>query len=218
MPRESAPASSESDVIRALKMIRAGVDALIIAYARGGDARPSPRPVPEPVPHVTRVVRAARPSRPSGDLGRCASALLGAIAARGERSTRIGQLGVMTGYRSSSGGFRNSLSTLYSKALVEGPRSAMRATAAGAELAGIAPLPRGSELLEHWRPRLGKCGSAVVQELMTAHPAGLTPEELARRLGYSGESGGFRNALSRVRTLDLAAGYGELVAARELIP
>ena len=49
--------------------------------------------------------------------------------------------------------------------------------------------------------------------LIDAYPASLTKVEVATASGYEPTGGGFNNALSRLRTLELIAGRGELHAS-----
>lgn len=48
-------------------------------------------------------------------------------------------------------------------------------------------------------------------------PTDVAVEEIASETGYSMTSGGFRNALSRLRSLELASGRGALVIADTLM-
>ena len=57
---------------------------------------------------------------------------------------------------------------------------------------------------------------AVLKVLTDAYPQALTAEEVAERAGYEAAGGGFRNALGKLRTLELITGRGELRASEEL--
>ena len=48
---------------------------------------------------------------------------------------------------------------------------------------------------------------------MEAHPLPLTKEQVGTATGYASTGGGFNNALSRLRTLELIEGRAELHAA-----
>jgi len=73
------------------------------------------------------------------------------------------------------------------------------------------PLPVGEQLVQWWkREQLGKAESAILDVLVEHWPDAVPVEVIAEATGYSATSGGFRNALSRLRSLQLAAGRGEL--------
>jgi len=70
--------------------------------------------------------------------------------------------------------------------------------------------------VRHWLGQLGKAERAALQ-VLTQHPGqSFTREELAEQAGYDADGGGFRNALSRLRTLELVTGRGELQASEDL--
>jgi len=60
------------------------------------------------------------------------------------------------------------------------------------------------------REQLGKAQGAVLDVLVDHWPGAVPVELIAEATGYSSTSGGFRNALCRLRSLQLAAGRGEL--------
>jgi len=127
------------------------------------------------------------------------------------------QVALLAGYAVSGGGFNNALSALRSKSWIAG-RDVLKILAAGkAALGTWEPLPApGPPLLEHWAGRLGKAERAVLQALAQAHPGSLTKEQLGAATGYEATGGGFNNALSRLRTLTLIEGRGELRASDTL--
>lgn len=136
-------------------------------------------------------------------------AILTALAQHGRRTTS--QVALLTGYSSKSGGYRNALSALRSAGLIEG-RGEVAATAAGLEQLGTYdPLPTGPALLTWWKTaHLGRAERAIVDVLADNRPSAVPIDTIAEQAGYSPTSGGFRNALSRLRSLDLATGRGEL--------
>lgn len=122
------------------------------------------------------------------------------------------QVAILAGYSSTSGGFRNTLSALRSAGRIDGGRDRMTITASGTvDLGRFEPLPRGRALLAYWEANAGgKCERMILGELASVHPRSLPKEALASRTGYRATSGGFRNALSRLRTLQLIKGSREL--------
>lgn len=57
---------------------------------------------------------------------------------------------------------------------------------------------------------------AVLLCLIEAYPRQITKDELALRTGYEARGGGFNNALSRLRTMDLIEGGTVLKACDDL--
>lgn len=133
----------------------------------------------------------------------------------GSRSLR--QVALLTGYAGNGGGFRNYIGALRSRGLVEGGREKLSITEAGRDALGdFVPLPQGRELLAHWLGQLGKAERSILEVLARAFPVSLSTDQVAESAGYAAEGGGFRNALGRLRTLELIEGGRELRAAEEL--
>ena len=153
---------------------------------------------------------AGAPGAPAGPLPKAQRAVLTALAQHGRRPAV--QLALLTGYSHRSGGFRNALSSLRTAGLIEGRGDDIEVTPAGLQALGAyEPLPTGPALLDWWQhTHLGKAERAVVEVLAVHYPRSVPVEEIAAATGYSPTSGGFRNALSRLRSLELAAGRGAL--------
>jgi len=127
------------------------------------------------------------------------------------------QVAILTGYAVSGGGFNNALSALRSRGRLTGRDVLKIADPGRAALGDGEPLPApGPALVQAWGARLGKAERLIVQALAQAHPGGLTKEQLGAATGYEPAGGGFNNALSRVRTLALVEGRGELRASDTL--
>ena len=120
---------------------------------------------------------------------------------------------MLTGYSAKGGGFRNALSALRTAGHIT-RTDPVTATPEG--LAGLGdgwePLPTGPALLDHWTSQLGRAESAILRTLIDAYPHPMTKEAIAAATDYSAEGGGFRNALSRLRTLQLIDGYDPVTA------
>ena len=79
------------------------------------------------------------------------------------------------------------------------------------------PLPEGRDLLEHWLGELGESGAArILRALAEAYPKALTQTDLGAAANLSENSGTFATYLSKLRTLELITGRGELRASEEL--
>ncbi len=117
-------------------------------------------------------------------------------------------------YSARGGGFNNTLSSLRTKGWIEG-RGDLQITEAGLAALGNdwEPLPTGPDLVEYWIRSLGKAEAAILRALVEAYPAARTKQELGGITGYEPTGGGFNNACSRLRTLELVSGYGSLRAA-----
>ena len=140
--------------------------------------------------------------------------ILTALAQHGARTTRA--LALLTGYAAGGGAFRNPLSALRARGHVDG-RETVRITDGGAAVLGAwEPLPTGQELLRYWLEHLSGPERKLLAGVADAWPGSITTEALAAATGYEASGGAFRNPLSRLRTLDLVDGRGELRAADEL--
>jgi uncharacterized protein len=127
------------------------------------------------------------------------------------------KVAVLTGYASNGGGFNNAVSWLRSQGYLEGRGDLLQATPAGIEALGpVEPLPRGKELIEQWCRDLPKAESLILRHLCHLYPHEITKEILAANVNYEPSGGGFNNALSRLRTLELIEGRGSLKASDAL--
>jgi hypothetical protein len=142
--------------------------------------------------------------------------MLMALAQRPQGLNRR-QLGLRAGLSSRSGTFDTYLSRGRQAGWIDG-RTDLRITDAGiAALGAFTPLPEGRELLEHWLGELGESGAArILRALAAAYPRALTRAELGAAANLSDRSGTFDTYLSRLRTLELVEGRGELRASEEL--
>lgn len=126
------------------------------------------------------------------------------------------QIAILTGYAHNGGGFNNALSALRSKGYAAGSAPIL-ATASGINALGsYEPLPSGRALAEHWMTQLSKAEKSCLQSLIEVYPRALSKPELAKRAGYEASGGGFNNALSRLRTLELISGRGDMTASEDL--
>lgn len=149
-------------------------------------------------------------------LGKAEREILTVLAQHGTRNTT--QIALLTRRSHKSGGFRNSLSKLRSTGLIDG-RGEVTITDAGTEALGSwDPLPQqGPDLIHWWGTQLGKA-ERLVLDYLAVHPGRAVPvDEIAQQTGYSPTSGGFRNSLSRLRSLGLASGRGALQISSQLV-
>lgn len=167
--------------------------------------------------HVAPVRRDPAPDSSPDALNKPQRAIL-TVLAQSPAGCEASKLTLLAGYRW-SGGFRNALSALRSSGLISGDNGGvMDITDAGMEAIGAsyAPLPTGQALIDYWltHPSLGSAERAILGWLISA-PEGLDAAALMSGTGYTW-SGGFRNALSKLRTAGLIEGKnGEVMRAHE---
>ena len=159
-------------------------------------------------------------SKPIADsetkIGKCERSILTVLAQRNAPSNKS-QLGILTGYSSKSGGFNNALGKLRSSGLINGFGDNIQITEEGLfNLGEYDPLPTGNELRDYWYRTLHKAESKILQALVNAYPETLNKEQIGEITGYSHNSGGFNNALGKLRTLELIKGYRDIIASENL--
>ncbi len=130
---------------------------------------------------------------------------------------RKAKVAILTGYAVNGGAFNNALSTLRTQNLITRGEPIQITEAGTRELGPFNPLPKGRMLLEHWLGQLGRAERMILTALADAHPRALTKTHVATVAGYEAKGGAFNNALSRLRTLELIKGRGELKASDDLV-
>ncbi len=122
------------------------------------------------------------------------------------------------GYSVNTGHFNNILSALRARSFISNADdmggAGLWITAQGRTALGpIEPMPTGEQLWAQWLGKLAK-GERAVMEALRQHER-LTKPELASAAGYSANTGHFNNCLSKLRSLNLIEGSGELKFATE---
>lgn len=151
-------------------------------------------------------------------IGKCERAILTALAQYPAGRAK-NQIGVLTGYAVGGGGFNNSVSSLRSRSYIAGDGDQLKITDSGADALGVfTPLPHGAALLQHWKKQLGKAEWEILDALAAVWPQSLGKEDVAARTEsrYAANGGGFNNAISRLRTLELIGGKTLLKASDDL--
>lgn len=172
--------------------------------------------------HGTTVIPRARAldrraeTESFGSLSKAERSVLRVLAQYPEGRTVV-QVALLTNYAHSGGGFRNALGSLRSKGLISGDAERLTITDEGTAAAGdVQPLPTGRELLDQWKRQSSKAERLILEALADRAPDAMTPEEIAEVTGYEAGGGGFRNALGRLRTLEVIRGRGQIQLADEL--
>lgn len=170
-----------------------------------------PQPVaPRPVPR--QIIDTSGEKLSGGE-----RKILTALAQYPEGRTKR-QVAVLTGYAVNGGAFNNYLSSLRTKGYIE-RSDLLRITDDGLiALGDFEPLPIGEALRDYWRSQVGKAEREILDVLVEFYPDSLTKQEIAARTPsqYESSGGGFNNAVSHLRTLELIQGRGELKASDEL--
>lgn len=173
-----------------------------------------PPTVPKPLSPAPQGT--PQPQSSSSTLGKAEREILTVLAQHGTRNTT--QIALLTRRSHKSGGFRNSLSKLRSAGFIDGRGDVSITTAGRAALGTWEPLPQqGTDLIRWWGTQLGKAERLILDYLATKPDCAVPVDEIALQTGYSPTSGGFRNSLSRLRSLGLASGRGALQISNELI-
>jgi uncharacterized protein len=188
----------------------APVRALAPAPARAPAHTPAPAPAP-PLPSLP-----ADPDGAPGSLTKAERAILTVLVQFPDGRTK-NQIAILSGYSVKSSTFANAMSALRVAGLITRGMPA-RATQEGVTALGAAwePLPSGSALISYWMARLARSERLILQSLLDAWPGTLDKAAIAGATGYSAASSTFANALSRLRTLELISGYGEMRADETL--
>lgn len=128
-----------------------------------------------------------------------------------------GQIGVRASLSSKSGTFATYLSKARTNGWIMG-RGQVQITPDGlAALGHYEPLPTGPDLLDHWLRDLGDSGAArILRVVAAAYPSALSNVEVGERANLSHQSGTFATYLSKLRTLELITGRGEIRASDDL--
>lgn len=179
-------------------------------------AREAKRTKPTPVTPISRA-RAKEPEDSAG-IGKAHKAILTVLHTYGARSKL--QLAFLAGYSHKGGAFNNPMSNLRSRGWIEG-RGDISLTAEGAPYAAhyatSSNLPTGKALLNHWLgvKGFGKAHRAILTEVASMWPGGLTKNLLAELTAYAPTGGAFNNPLSRLRSLKLIEGSDSIRLTEE---
>jgi hypothetical protein len=218
-PPAIAPAYLDEDLGELRAELEGAAEAVQLRASRMLSVIPVPAvrppPVAAPAPAPTSPPRAKRPGDASLSGGQ--RRILTALAQCPIGLTKR-RLAALTEYSASGGGFLNNVSSLSALGHLERHGDLLIITAAGQRAAGdVEPLPTGRALLDYWLrdSRLGKAHREILRVL--ADEAQPRPKEyIATKAGYAADGGGFLNALSFLRTLELIEGKAKIGLAQAL--
>lgn len=185
-------------------------------------SRATPAAAPQHRAELGRRVRQPD-TRPSDDvrLNRLAERkILQVLAVHGPRTKR--QLAIQAGYAMGGGGFLGALSKLKTATYigVNGNGTLAITNDGRAAIGDVEALPTGEALVAYWMQQFNRRAEReVLRVLVAAYPRALTAEDIASRTNppYEPSGGGFLGAVSKLRTLGLIEGRGELRASEELL-
>ena len=224
---ENALTAAASKVAVLSSALAESTDLLVKGAGMKGGGLPVPnsaqsRPQAPSTPRKqTPPARAIDPSSSTGDpeVGRGGlRRIMVALAQRRPHGLTNRQIGVRAGLSSKSGTFSTYISRARTKGWIRGSGAVRQITDEGlAALGDYEELPTGDALLAHWIKELGNGGaSRLLQVIAAAYPHSLSNAEAAEAAGLSHKSGTFSTYLSKLRTLQLIEGRGELSASEEL--
>ncbi len=209
-----------SSIEEAVKKLRKGpAEFSVPLHAR--TSPPQPRAVvapPPPRPQRHRGHGLHEPQASNGDLGKAERAVLVALVQRLPKGSSNAQLALLSGYSPTSGGFFDTLAKLRAKGYMTGSGSENTPTQAGVAAVGeVPPIPSGRERLDYWCGELAKAPAAILRVIADAYPNAVDRDRLCAETGYSPTSGGFFDALAKLRKLELIANRGDLRATDDLM-
>lgn len=138
----------------------------------------------------------------SEKLGLCERKVYSFLATNPHRSFTKVQVGAVTGYSPTSGGFNNAIARLNSAGLIQ-------RTGDGLIISGNVDsslLLEGEEFSAEprfWRKKLGACENKVYEYLWQYPDLVISKEQVGEVTGYSPTSGGFNNAIARLNSIGL---------------
>jgi hypothetical protein len=147
----------------------------------------------------------------TSDFGRCERAILKFLAMRQGKDFSRAQVGALTNYSPTSGGFGNALSSLRTAGLINSTGGKNGRISLVADRLGDVISILGDEYsapertsLETFLTKLSLCPRKIYEVLLKNPTTVFTREELAAQTEYSATSGGFGNGISELCTLGLA--------------
>ena len=133
-------------------------------------------------------------------LGICARKIYSVLFVNQEIEFTKVQLGLLSGYSTKSGGFKNSLAQLNSMGLIQRNNLKISIKELNEEYATEKTEGISREL---WSKNLGVCARKIFDFLLENEIEEFPKEEIADRVSYSVNSGGFKNSLAQLNSLGL---------------
>lgn len=182
---------------------------------------PEAAPMP-PRPQMARPAVVRTPAEPNGDsIERPLQVIVDAIRwwnVLGVPTPSHAQAGFIAGYSHKSGTWATYLSRLRSMGLIEGRGDLVLTIEGFAAAHDLDAPPTGEHLRGAVLAKVDGPLKKILIPILEAYPDGLSHADAGERSGYSPTSGTWATYLSRLRSLDLIDGRGELKAQDWLFP
>jgi hypothetical protein len=191
-------------------------ESLVVAGRKSGKFDTARQMIAAGVPlHRAPLKPYAPPNGGPGEkLSKCERSILTALAEEG-KPLPLKTVRIRAGY-AMGGGFKNGLSSLRTAGRIIGSDPLEMTPAGYKALGNFTPLPKGRALFDLWQRRVGKAGRSIMDALWAVpQKTDWTTEEIARASGYS-VAGGFKNALSELRTRGVIEGKGLMRLSRQI--
>lgn len=161
-----------------------------------------------PIKEVTHkkevIAKVKTSSEPITGLSKCPMTIIKFLATYPEKSFSKQQIGIATSYSRTSGGFKNALSELNTKSLIIKDLDKIKVDGRAFDLLGpnFETKQYSANTFTH---NLSKCEREIYDILLANPEESFTKEELAAKTpsNYSNTSGGYKNAISTLNTLEL---------------
>lgn len=153
-------------------------------------------------------------------LGRCEKAILETLATFNRQCSRT-KVGIFANYSSKSGGFSNAISKLRNAGFIKAENGNLWITETGIiQVPSVKPLPlTNEEILSFWINKVGRCAGEILKVVVPIYPNSISREDAGTQTNYSPNSGGFSNAISKLRTLGLIEySNSQLKATGDMFP
>lgn len=148
------------------------------------------------------------------ELGKCPRVIYSLLFTNAEKDFTKPQIGLLTGYSHTSGGFSNALASLNSMGLIVKNGDRIKIGEVIAEYA----TETGLEFkIDNLKSKMGRCIRELFEVLLEHPGIEFSKQELASHTpsDYSYTSGGFSNALAKLNTLELIKRNGTLIKLNE---
>lgn len=141
----------------------------------------------------------------NGTLGKCSREIIKFLAQYSEREFSKAQTAIATGYSAGSGGFNNSISELNQKGFILRSTGKLQVNpdAMSDIIDSIGSITTQQYNIETYKNNLGACERKIYETILKSPQYWYSKQELAEETGYSADSGGFNNSISRLNTLEL---------------
>jgi hypothetical protein len=228
-PLEAALAAIKADVVQIEKWAKRELSkpsvsrAIAIKVPSGSPAPPRPSP-PRSAGYVDTAARSTKSSpAANGDdsLSPPLQRIIDAIRwwnVLGVAGPSHSQVAFIAGYSHKSGTWATYLSRLRLMNMIEGRGDLMLTQEGAAAVNEPSAPPSGEQLRATVLGKIDGPLARILTPILEAYPAGLSHAEAAEHARYSAQSGTWATYLSRLRSLDLIDGRGELRAQEWLFP